>query len=299
MSNKLKGILLAGFGGSMWGVSGILAQIVFANYPASSEWLVSTRLFFAGICILLYAAFIRKEDITRIFKDKSDTLQLILFAVLGMVGVQYLFFKTIETSGASLATILQFTSPIFIYLYQIIRGEKHLRASELSLVLLTVFGVVLIVTNGSFAGLNVSLMGLITGLGSAVAVAFYTLQPRRIQGIYGSPLVVGWGMLFGGIVFQVFSPFWKPGFTLDGQAYLLLALIIVFGTAMAFLSYLSSTAYIEASLASIMTALEPLLAAVLTVVVFNKSFGFFEIVGIAIVLVAVLILSNMKEPETK
>ncbi|AMB99474.1 hypothetical protein AWM75_05455 [Aerococcus urinaehominis] len=297
MNRKLKGILLAGFGGSMWGVSGILAQIFFDNYQASSEWLVSTRLLFAGLCILLYASFFKKENIFKIFKSGSDIIQLLMFALLGMVGVQYLFFKTIEISGAATATILQFTSPIFIYLYQLLRGEKRIKLIELFLIILTVFGVVLIVTNGQFQALHISPLGLLAGLGSAVAVAFYTLQPRAIQSIYGSPVVVGWGMMIGGLAFQFIHPFWKTSSPLDGQAYLLLIVIIVFGTALAFLSYLSSTSYINASLASIMTALEPLLAAVLAVVVFNESFGLFEIIGIVIVLVTVLTLTNVEEKD--
>ena len=51
MNDKVKGITLAGLGGSLWGVSGVLAQLLFNEFSASSEWLVSTRLVFAGILI--------------------------------------------------------------------------------------------------------------------------------------------------------------------------------------------------------------------------------------------------------
>lgn len=44
MNSKVKGIFLAAFGGSMCGISGIFAQILFNQYAASSEWLVSVRL---------------------------------------------------------------------------------------------------------------------------------------------------------------------------------------------------------------------------------------------------------------
>ena len=209
-----------------------------------------------------------------------------------MVGVQYLFFKTIEISSASLATILQFTAPIFVYLWLLISKEKKFNLGEFSLVLLTFFGVLLIVTNGSFTSIAVSPLGLLTGVGSAIAVAFYTLQPRKILAKYGSPIVVGWGMLIGGFVFQFISPFWRPNFELNMYAIGVLLGIIIFGTAVAFLAYLSSVQYIDPSLASIMTALEPLLATVLSVFVFSQAFGLFEIIGIIIVLVAVLFLSN-------
>lgn len=292
MNDKVKGITLASLGGSLWGISGILAQLLFNEFSTSSEWLVSTRLVFAGILILLYSAFIKRENIFAIVKEEGDLLQLIAFAVLGMVGVQYLFFKTIETSSASLATILQFTSPIFVYLWLLVTREKKFNFGEFFLVLLTFLGVFLIVTNGSFTSISVSPLGLFTGISSAIAVAFYTLQPRKILAKHGSSIVVGWGMLIGGVVFQFISPLWKPNFGINWYALIVLLGIIIFGTALAFLSYLSSVQYIDPSLASIMTALEPLLAAVLSVFVFSQAFGVFETVGIIIVLVTVLLLSN-------
>lgn len=299
MNDKVKGMTLAGLGGSLWGVSGILAQLLFNEFNASSEWLVSTRLMFAGILILLYSALIKRENILAIVKEKADLLQLIAFAILGMVGVQYLFFKTIETSSASLATILQFTAPIFVYLWLLVTREKKFNLGEFSLVLLTFLGVFLIVTNGSFTSIAVSPLGLLTGIGSAVAVAFYTLQPRKILAKYGSPIVVGWGMLIGGIVFQFIAPLWNPNFEMNQYALVILLGIIIFGTAVAFLAYLSSVQYIDPSLASIMTALEPLLAAVLSVFVFSQAFGIFETVGIMIVLVSVLLLSNYDSRKEK
>ncbi|HJA89677.1 MAG TPA: DMT family transporter [Candidatus Jeotgalibaca merdavium] len=298
MNQKLKGILLSGLGGSLWGVSGIFAQLLFSDYQASSEWLVSTRLTMAGLLILTYSSILRKDPIFSIFKNKKHVLQLLLFSLVGMVGVQYLFFKAIEVSSASLATILQFTAPIFVYLYTLISREKKLYATEFALVLATFFGVLLIVTNGQFSKMSVSLIGFTVGIGSAVAVAFYSIQPRKILAVYGSPMIVGWGMLIGGLVFQFIQPFWQPSFSLTTHSVLLLTLIIVFGTAVAFIAYLASLSYIDPSLASIMTALEPLLAAVLSVVVFKQQFGVFELIGIAVVLVSVLLLSRYK-PKNK
>ncbi|ALV21473.1 DMT family transporter [Carnobacterium antarcticum] len=293
MDTKLKGILLAAFGGSMWGLSGVVAQVLFNRYSASTEWLVSTRLLSAGILILLYSSMVKKDNIFAIIRNSKDLIQLALFSIFGMVGVQYLFFKTIEVSSASVATILQFTAPLFVYFYMLLRGEKHLKVQELFLVFTTFFGVLLIVTSGNFTQMSVSPLGFLLGIGSAIAVVFYTLQPRNLLTKYGPPMIVGWGMLIGGILFQFIHPFWQPGFKMTGQSYLLLAVIVLFGTAFSFISYLASLNYIEASLASIMTALEPLLAAVFSVFVFKQIFGLYEIMGIIIVLVSVLILSNL------
>lgn len=299
MSDKVKGILLAAGGGSLWGISGILAQLLFAVYTVSSEWLVSTRLLMAGILILFYSRAVKREDIFGIFRESGDVIRLLLFAVFGMVSCQYLFFKAIEVSSASLAAILQFTAPIFVYLYMLIKKEKRFNPAEGGLVLATFAGVLLIVTKGEFSRIAVSPLGLVLGIGSAIGVAFYTLQPRLILKKYGSSVVVGWGMFIGGVLFQFIHPFWAPGFAMTAQSVLLTSAIILFGTAVAFLAYLESVKYIEASLASVMTALEPLLAAILSVLVFGTASGFVEWLGIAIVLGSVLLLSNFSRFKEK
>ena len=281
----------------MWGISGIFAQSLFIQYAVSSEWLVGTRLLFSGILILSYSRLVQKENIMLPFTKWETTRKLLVFSLFGMIGVQYLFYKGIELSNASTATILQFSAPIFVYAYTVIAGEKKATIKEIILVFLTFFGVLLIVTNGDIGQMSVSPLGLVIGIGSALAVAFYSIQPRSLLADFGSSVIVGWGMIFGGVLFQFIHPVWEPGFQVTLYSVFLLLLIIVFGTSLSFIAYFASLQYISPSLASIMTALEPLLAAVLSVVVFNQIFGIFEILGITIVLFAVLILATAKEEE--
>ncbi|WP_086347799.1 DMT family transporter [Enterococcus sp. 9E7_DIV0242] len=273
----------------MWGISDTFADILFRYYSISSEALVSMRMLFAGMLILLYTTIVRKEKIFAVFQNKSDTISLLLFGIVGMVGCQFFFFKSIAINGASLATILQFTSPIVIYFYLLLRKENKLNVVEIFLIFLTFFGVMLILTTGSASVF--SILGLLIGGASAFGAAFYTVQPRMLLKKYGSPVIVGWGMLFGGLAFQFIHPFWQLSIEVTLPSILLLLGIIVLGTAVAFISYLSSMAYIEAPLASVLTALEPLVASLLAVMIFGKSFGFLELLGIALVLIAVTLLS--------
>lgn len=297
MNKRFKGILLAAFGGSMWGISGIFAQSLFTHYTVSSEWLVGTRLLFSGILILGYSHFVNKENILLPFHKIETALKLVIFSLFGMIGVQYFFYKGIELANASTATILQFAAPIFVYAYTVFIGEKKATAREITLVILTFFGVLMIVTNGDLSRMSISPMGLIFGLGSALAVAFYSIQPRSLLAEFGPTVIVGWGMILGSLPFQFIAPITEPGFQLTLHSLGLLLLIIIFGTSLSFISYFASLSYITPSLASIMTALEPLLAAVLSVIVFKQIFGFFEILGIFIVMLAVLLLASAKEDE--
>lgn len=62
-----------------------------------------------------------KNSVFSIWKTRYTAVQLVIFSVIGMVGLQYTFVKTIEVSDAIVATLLQFLAPIFIILYTSIK----------------------------------------------------------------------------------------------------------------------------------------------------------------------------------
>ncbi|KAF1297535.1 hypothetical protein BAU15_07425 [Enterococcus sp. JM4C] len=290
-----KGVILALVGATLWGINGAFADVVFSKFNAPVTWVVGTRLLVAGFLLLLYTKLVLKQPLTSIFRSKKDGITLLLFSLVGMIGCQYLFFLSIGKNGAGLATILQFTSPIFIYFYLIIKKEKLLHIKEIIYILLTFIGVFLLVTRGNFQQLLISYSGLLIGIGSAIGVAFYTLQPRALLKKYGSPLVVGWGMFLGGLAFQFVRPIWQPGFEITMQVVFYMAFIIIVGTAISFCCYLASVNYIDASLSNVIAAAEPLVANILAPILLGQTMTLIQMVGIAIVLVSVILFANHGE----
>lgn len=288
-------MFLAGLGATLWGINGTFADVVFSQLNAPVEWVVGTRLSMAGLLILIYSRFIVKEHIFLILKSRKSLVDLLLFSVIGMVSCQYLFFLSIGKNGAGLATILQFVSPILIYLYLVIRREKKVFPKEILYIVMTFFGIFLVVTKGNIGQLEISVSGLLIGMGSAVGVAFYTLQPRLLLKEFGAPIVVGWGMLFGGVFFQFIHPIWRPGFEVDWRVVMYMAFIVVIGTALAFTLFLASINYIEPSLSNILAALEPLVANILTVLLLKQAWSFVQVIGILLVLVSVILFANYRE----
>lgn len=299
MSNKVKGISYAAIGATLWGINGAFADVIFSQFNAPVTWIVGTRLLISGILILLYAKLFLKKDVFAIVKEKKSLIKLVLFSLIGMVSCQYLFFLSIEINGAGLATILQFTSPIFIYIYLVMKREKSVYMQEVFYIAVAIIGVVLIVTKGEIGQLEVSTLGLIVGIGSALGVAFYTLQPRNLLKEFGSPIVVGWGMFLGGIAFQFVQPIWRPGFEVNTQVVLYMAFIIVVGTALAFTLFLSSVNYIDASLSNILAAMEPLVANSLTVIVLKQSWTFVQFIGMAAVIIGIILFANYSNKVEK
>ena len=289
---KLRGMILASLASSLWAVSGISGEILFKKFNFSSDWLVSTRTLISGILLFLIVIFIEKKSILRPLKNKIDCAGIILFGTAGMYLVQYTYFKTIELSNVSFATILQFTAPFFIFIYESIKNKKVPAVSTVILLLMTILGVIFIATKGNFSNLSVSLEALLLGIISAIMIAFYSTYPKKLLKKYGSITVVGWGMIVGSIISNVIHPIWKIEGDVNTQSIIQVMIVVILGTSIAYLIYIASLNYISSSLAGILTAFEPVLAAILSVTIFGLKFSFIEIVGFLLVFVSIFILEK-------
>lgn len=289
---KLRGMTLASLASSLWAVSGISGEILFKKFNFSSDWLVSTRTLISGILLFLIVIFIEKKSILRPLKNKIDCAGIILFGTAGMYLVQYTYFKTIELSNVSFATILQFTAPFFIFIYESIKNKKVPAVSTVILLLMTILGVIFIATKGNFSNLSVSLEALLLGIISAIMIAFYSTYPKKLLKKYGSITVVGWGMIVGSIISNVIHPIWKIEGDVNIQSIIQVMIVVILGTSIAYLIYIASLNYISCFLAGILTAFEPVLAAMLSVAIFGLKFSFIELIGFLLVFVSIFILEK-------
>jgi len=291
---RIKGIILVIIGAMLWGVSGSVAQFLFQEKGFSAEWLVVIRLLVSGIILLLYAFTKGNQNIWKIWESKHNCWSLIIFSIIGMVGVQYAYFAAIKYGNAPTATILQYLSSVIIACYLIIFNKRIPNLHEIIAIILAILGTFFIITKGDIHTLSISKLALFWGISSAFAAAFYTLQPRYLLSKYGSTIVVGWGMLIGGIAFSFIHQPWN--FTGEWSISSILAVIFVvlFGTLIAFCCYLESLKYIQPTETSVLSSVEPLSAAFLSIYWLHVPFGLPEWSGTACIIATIIILSRVK-----
>ena len=285
------GALLALIPGVLWGLSGVFGQYLFQQRGISAEWLVTVRLLISGGLMLLISFAGSKEKTLAIFHDKKETIRLLIFAVFGLMAVQLTYFVAIAKSNAPTATILQYVFPVLIVLYTALRSRKPPTKKEVVAIVLAMVGIFLLVTHGNPNTLNITVEALIWGLASAVAMAFYTMYPGSLQKRWGSPVVVGWGMLFGGIALNFYHPFWAFTGDIDMAGFLMIVFIILFATFGAFYVYLISVTMIGATYASLFACIEPLASAFFSVVGLNLVFNQMDWIGAALIMITMFLLS--------
>ncbi|MDE3840672.1 EamA family transporter [Bacillus methanolicus] len=300
--DRYKGILMVTFGATLWGLSGTAAQQLFQNYGVPIGWLVTIRLLFSGVALIAIGLLSKdKEKVWAIWKDRKTRLQLLLFGILGLLGVQYTYFASIETGNSAVATLLQYLAPIFITVYFILRHRVFPGRIDLTAILLALLGTFLLLTNGSIKNFAVSNISVAWGILSGIALAFYTIYPVRLLKKWGSIVVVGWGMIIGGIGLSFIHPPWKIEIQ-DWSIHTLslISFVIIFGTLIAFFLYLESLRFITPKETSLLSCTEPLVAVISAIIWLHVSFGVFQAFGALCVMAMVIILSfKSNEPQKK
>ena len=176
LNSRAKGILLVIVGTMLWGISGTVAQFLFQQKGFDTEWLVVVRLLISGFLLLLYGYIKKDKNIINIWKSKEDSIKLILFGAIGMLGVQYTYFAAIKHGNAATATILQYLSPVIITCYLIIRNKKLPNIKQLIAIGLALIGTFFIITGGNIHSLSLSHLALFCGICSAF---FYSIYKNR------------------------------------------------------------------------------------------------------------------------
>lgn len=165
-------------------------------------------------------------------------------------------------------------------------------------IMLTLSGTFLIVTHGSFKTLSLSTTALFWGIISAFALATYTLLPLDLLKRWDSSVIVGWGMLIGGLAFSFVHPPWQISGAFDTTTVLLIGFIILFGSLIAFCSFMISVKIIGPTNASLLSCTEPLSSTVLAVIWLKVPFGIEDWLGAFFIMITIILLALNEKRTT-
>ncbi|WP_172201809.1 DMT family transporter [Campylobacter sp. RM16188] len=284
------GIALTLLGGIFWGFSGACGQYLFERKGISAEYLTSLRLLLSGVIMLVILYVKSGKFIFSIFSSKKNIYDLLFYALFGIMACQYTYFVTIELSNAAIATILQYLAPVLVLFVLCIEEKRFPYKKESISVFCAIFGVFLLATHGNFASLVIPVKTLIIGIISACTIVIYTLSPRRLMRSYPVTLILAWAMVIGGIVLSLYAKPWQLKGISDFSGFLALCGVVVFGTIFAFSLYMQGVKILGGGKASVISAIEPVSAALFATFWLGSEFVFIDIVGFALIISAIILL---------
>ena len=288
----LKGSVCAALGGVFWGFSGTCGQYLFSEFGVSSLWVTCLRLLCAGFLMVLLAFFKNKRDLVEIWKHPKDLFVLAMFGIFGLMFCQLSYLTGISHSNAATTTVLQQLSLIIIMLITCLQSRRSPGKAELLALALALFGTFMLATGGNPGELLLSSQGLFWGLATAAAVAAYTLIPRGLMTRWSREAIRGIGMIFGGIVLNLYARSWEFEVSLPLSGWLAFGCVVIFGTVVSFTLFLRGIQDAGAVRASMLCVTEPLSAAVFSAVWLGTTFSAAELIGFAAILATIFLLAK-------
>jgi len=214
-----------------------------------------------------------------------------------MLGLQYTFLATIDASNAVMATLLQFSAPIIIIIFVSIRTKKSPPSFQIIGIIGILFGLFLLLTNGSLSTLVISKEALMWGFLVGLTFSFYTLFLLRMMNEWGVLNIVGWSMFIAGTILAVVSRIWTSTewVSFADPVYMGMLVILILVGILAFVFSLSSLKYITAVENSVLSSVEPLTAMVVSMLWFGTILESTQLIGAILILVFIMWLSLKKQ----
>ncbi|GHF39713.1 DMT family transporter [Deinococcus metalli] len=270
----------------LWGLLGILGKSAQAAGVSPLE-VAFWRATLAGGLYALHAGVIRAP--------LPRGRDLWITAAFGVAGVS-VFYGTyqlaVRAGGASLASVLLYTAPAFVAVMGWAFWRERLGWKELGAVVGTLLGIALISFGGG-QGVTVSAPALGFGLAAGFTYSLYYLYGKAFFHRYAPPALLAVALPVGALGLLPLVHF-SPK-TLS--AWISLLALSFFSTYLAYLAYSAGLRHLNATRASVIASLEPVVAAVLAAVLYAERLSPLALLGAALVIGAALALSLRSSEE--
>lgn len=268
---------------SLWGSLGIFGRLAF-DHGASPLEVGSVRasLAFLGVLPL---ALLRPR---RLRVRRADLPLVIGYGVVGVGFFYYVYLVAVDRLPLAVAAALLYTAPAFVVAIAWSLRWEPVRPRRLIPLALVLVGAFLV--TGAFRALgDVDGIGAAAGVASGVAYALYTVLGKRIRQRYDVLTTITFAYGVGAVVLALVAPPWKV-MAAYPDALGVLLLMGLGPTLIAALLFYAGLRHIDASAASMLATVEPVVAALLGLAWLGESVPWSTVTGTALILGAAVML---------
>jgi drug/metabolite transporter (DMT)-like permease len=292
-------IIIAGI---CWGIIGIFSRTLL-DFGFDSIQISMLRCLVTAISLLIMAL---ATDRSLLYVSIKDIWMFLGSGILSIAFFNICYFISISENSLSLAAILLYTAPsIVVVMSAMVFKEKITKRKVLAMIIS--FTGALFATGAFAENIQISLIGLLVGLGSGLGYALYSIFGRIALNKYNWLTVMTYTFIFASITLLPFS---RPieVYRMTGDIPITIASVLAIGiisTLLPFLLYTKGLEYLEVGKAALLAFVEPLVATVVGVVVFQEGITIFNSVGILLIILSLVVLNinfsfmNSQDEELK
>lgn len=269
-----------------WGVIGVFSRpLSAAGLNAIQITFIRSIIVAAGMGVFL---LVTDRSLFRI-----HIRDFWIFLGTGLVSIIFFnicYFLTIERATLAVASILLYTAPCFVLLMSAFFFHEKITGQKAAALVLAFAGCALV---SGFSGGEMSAFALMTGIGSGLGYASYSIfgtvalrKYHTFTVIFYTFVVAVAGLFLFVQIPEVISVLAGSGETLLSGAGLGLV-----STFMPYIFYTGGLKYVEAGKASVLAFAEPMVATIAGIVIFKEVLYVKNATGIGLIFLAILLLN--------
>ena len=289
MKKSLVYCLLA-FAAIVWGISFIITKELFRTEEHITVFIILTfRLLLATAVTIPALLLFKKMEPIR----KGDLKWFLLLALF-----EPFIYSICETSGVqlvsgSMASIVVATIPLFVPFGMAVAYKEKVRAVTLVGIVLSLVGLAVMLLPGGKENLDANPLGLAWLAGAVLIAVFFTIVLVKLVDRYRPFTITAYQNLFGCLYFIPFMLIFNgeslPLLSYSGKMIVMLLVLGVFCSTLAYVCYNIGVARLGASPACIFTNAIPVFSLIAAILIGQEQLTWIKPVGIAIVIVGVVI----------
>lgn len=283
-----KSFLYIIIGAALWGTIGWYVKHLY-NFGFTPMEVVTLRVTSSAILLGLYMIIIKPQYLK--LKRVSDIKYFLGTGIISITFFNYCLFTTIELSSLPVATALLYTAPTFVTILSFFFFKEPLTKIKLLALLITLIGTAFVVELLPLSLSNIPIKSIIFGLGSGIGYALYSIFSKFALKRYSSLSVTTFTFIIAAVALLPFFPFQTKGHLFMDIKVLFFAIGLGFlPTAIAYIIYTYGLSLTEASNASILTTIEPIVATMVGIFVFKETFSIIQMFGMLLIICAVILI---------
>lgn len=280
------GVLLVAAAAVLWGTGGVVAKTLFGMAEITPLTVGFFRLALSVPALVLVGRALFGRGILRIDGARSGLLAV----SVAMASYQVFYYEAVHRTGVAVATLVTLClAPVLVALLSAVWLREPFTAAIARALVLALAGTAMLVGFPAADGAS-SLTGIAMAAGAAFSYAALTVAGRSIAHHChpARTIIIGFGG--GALLLLPFALAQGLSLTYDLPAWSLLLYLGVVPTALAYMLFFTGMRTTPATIASILSLMEPLTATVLAWMLFGERLGAFGLAGGALLLGALLIL---------
>ena len=272
----------------LWGSMGLFVRTLTALGYETFQ-LVFCRSILTATILIIYLLIFDKEKL----KIKlRDLWMFILPSIVSVILFNYCYMNAINSGSMSIAATLLYTSPIFVTVISAFAFKEKITPLKIAALVMAFAGCILV--SGFIDSANsISTRALIFGIGSGVTYGMYSIFTKIALKKYSPLTFTAYTFLISAII--SFFMFDRPALvTLIEQKPSDIILLVLFALTINVVPYTCFTIglkHIDAGKANITATLEPVVATLFGIFMFNEKLTVICTLGIALVLSSAVMLN--------